>query len=501
MKRETTIEMSRLMALFAALLMLSQLPAHAFKLISDSTFAPSDWDVASASETGGATNSVYQDTGVGNPSPCRRMYHYLPLVPDTTNSVNIVHRYIGDSYDPSVDGPIHHINFTLDTIRFSSVGGNLVGSNFRMWQGGAGYYYPLPNFSSTSWVTEEHLNLADTDFTNGATSPDFSSTNQVFRFGYGRSNTRTGQGGDFIVDHGIDNFAVAIYSVNDNDLSVTKTSSSSTIPTSSNLTYTITVDNIGAVTATGVTVTDALPSSVTFVSATPDQGSCTNIEGEVICDLESINAATNVTISVVVTTTVSGAITNTVSVSSNEADVLPSNNTDTNITTVVAEGDDLTIDVDIDPITCANSSKGTVCTIDGTVSLANNGVEYGSADVTVTVTDKTKPGKPPKWKFAFQINGATFNLGANPSARINVYLSDDAVLDVNDVALIKPGKEPSTTFLNALAAFLSKPIKVKTSIPKSTSLSGKYLIAVIDFDNQVPESNENNNSAVFGPIP
>lgn len=50
------------------------------------------------------------------------------------------------------------------------------------------------------------------------------------------------------------------------------------------LTYTITVTNISSVTADNVVVTDQMPSVVTFISATPSQGTCTGTT----CNLGSL---------------------------------------------------------------------------------------------------------------------------------------------------------------------------------------------------------------------
>ena len=46
--------------------------------------------------------------------------------------------------------------------------------------------------------------------------------------------------------------------------------------------------------------------------------------------------------------------------------------------------------------------------------------------------------------------------------------------------------------------------KTKTfsyTLPLEETASGEYIIAVIDADNTVAESNESNNYVVFGPIP
>ena len=80
------------------------------------------------------------------------------------------------------------------------------------------------------------------------------------------------------------------------------------------------------------------------------------------------------------------------------------------------------------------------------------------------------------------------------SSRVNFYLSDDAVYDEGDTFL----KSVSTGSIKAGA---SKTKKLSYSLPVDESATGRYIIAVIDADNGVAESNEGNNQVVFGPIP
>jgi len=97
------------------------------------------------------------------------------------------------------------------------------------------------------------------------------------------------------------------------DLSILKVDNPDPVQVGSNLTYTVTVTNNGAGNATGVTMTDTLPPGVSFVSATPSQGSCTGTS-TVTCNLGSLAASANATVTLVVTPTAAGTITNTVSV-------------------------------------------------------------------------------------------------------------------------------------------------------------------------------------------
>ena len=105
------------------------------------------------------------------------------------------------------------------------------------------------------------------------------------------------------------------------------------------LTYTIIVQNIGAFTATGVTLTDTLPTGVSYTSAS--QG-CSHSSGIVTCNLIDLapNASTTININLAVNSNTHATITNTASVTSTETDTNPANNADTESTvTFVHDGD------------------------------------------------------------------------------------------------------------------------------------------------------------------
>jgi hypothetical protein len=83
--------------------------------------------------------------------------------------------------------------------------------------------------------------------------------------------------------------------------------------------------NTGPVDATNVILTDTLPVSVAFVSAS---SGCTELDGVVTCDLGDLAVGNGVTVYIMVTApTVEGIITNSVVVASDVPDPQSGNNT------------------------------------------------------------------------------------------------------------------------------------------------------------------------------
>ena len=109
------------------------------------------------------------------------------------------------------------------------------------------------------------------------------------------------------------------------DLAVSVIGSSAFFP--NNLTYTITVTDRGPSVANGVTLTDTLPAGLTYVSATPSQGSCSFAAPTVTCNLLNLNGSA--TVSLVVTPGAIGGYPDTASVTSSVTDLNAGNNSST----------------------------------------------------------------------------------------------------------------------------------------------------------------------------
>lgn len=103
------------------------------------------------------------------------------------------------------------------------------------------------------------------------------------------------------------------------DLGVTK-SASKDPGVGEEMTYTINVVNNGPADASGVTMRDSLPPSLSFVSATPSQGTCAESGNVVECQLGTINDGAGAIIEITAEPSEEGPVTNNVSVFGAEED-------------------------------------------------------------------------------------------------------------------------------------------------------------------------------------
>src|SRR5918999_1292608 len=175
----------------------------------------------------------------------------------------------------------------------------------------------------------------DTTFSgDGRVNTDFGSANEQARGVAIQGDGKIVVAG-FAFVSGANDFALARYqSQGTADLALTKADPPGRAPTGRNMTYTLTVTNNGPDAASGVTVTDQLPPSVTFVSATPSQGSCSESGGIVTCSLGTLGNGATATVNIVVKPTTAGTITNTASVTAFDQDPNQGNNADSENTSV-----------------------------------------------------------------------------------------------------------------------------------------------------------------------
>jgi uncharacterized repeat protein (TIGR01451 family) len=115
--------------------------------------------------------------------------------------------------------------------------------------------------------------------------------------------------------------------VNDDaaDLDTSMVASPALVAVGGTTTFTATVANRGPKATTGVVLTDALPSGLSFVSAAPSQGSCAGTSS-LTCSLGSLGVGASATVAITARVNAVGTFANTVRAFSNLADPVAANN-------------------------------------------------------------------------------------------------------------------------------------------------------------------------------
>jgi uncharacterized repeat protein (TIGR01451 family) len=146
----------------------------------------------------------------------------------------------------------------------------------------------------------------------------------------------------------------------DADLGVTGVASPTPVFVSSTLVYTFQVSNYGLAATVGTTLTDPLPTGLTYVSASSSQGTCGQVSGTVTCSIGAVAYPLATPITVTITATTSSAattLTNTATVAS------------TSPTDPVSGNNSVTVVTVVQPLVCASPGRdGTGGTLSGIVN-------------------------------------------------------------------------------------------------------------------------------------
>ena len=125
------------------------------------------------------------------------------------------------------------------------------------------------------------------------------------------------------------------------DIQIVKTVDNANPVVGDSVTFTITATNNGPSNATGIAVTDLLPAALTFISATPTQGSYDDSTGVwTLGSLSAAGAGSSATLTIVAAVDIDGGFTNTAAVSANDQpDPNPANNSSSVVVTPIASAD------------------------------------------------------------------------------------------------------------------------------------------------------------------
>ncbi|MGD1149294.1 MAG: C25 family cysteine peptidase [Thermoanaerobaculaceae bacterium] len=221
----------------------------------------------------------------------------------TNTGTNVTGATFTDTVPPSITGVTWSCAHTTnDTCSAATGSGNTIGLTLGLNTGAANYVTITATGTITAGTSAQIINTAT--ITPPATWND---TN-------GANNTAT----DII---------------NAVDVGLTKTASVTTVANIGDaVIFTIVVSNCGPLVATGITLTDPLPTSFNFSSytTTATHGSCTTpavgATGTVTCALGQLIAPASVTVTITATANATGSWQNTATVTQNELDTNPANN-------------------------------------------------------------------------------------------------------------------------------------------------------------------------------
>jgi len=220
----------------------------------------------------------------------------------------------------------------------------------------------------------------------------------------------------------------------------------------SNLTYSVTVFNSSAAPATGVVLTDTLPSGVSVLSIQPSQGGCTQTGQGISCNLGSIAAGASATVVISTRANTIGTVTNVATVQGNEPDAEPLNNSATSTTVIRTAG------------------------VPDLIATLLDGPAVGSTGGSILVTNEVR-------NIGYSNAVLTF--------RISFYLSPDDIIATNDVFI-------GSRSVFGLATNDSSWGISAGNIPVDLDPGVYYFGAVVDFNDEIEELNEGNNQFLAG---
>jgi uncharacterized repeat protein (TIGR01451 family) len=189
---------------------------------------------------------------------------------------------------------------------------------------------------------------------------------------------------------------------------------SSSVLFGQNWLQTLQVSNLGPSTA-GATLTATLAPQLQFISAVPSQGTCSNATNMVLCNLDSLAATQNVSITLVTRPTALGSFTNLVVVAGAFADPDSSNNTVRPRASVVANGDvELRVRGTPDPVWLGEN-------VSFVLSVTNHGPNNATI---VSLTNAL----PPAFSFLFATpsQGGCFLVGNTVNCSLGTLLAGSA---------------------------------------------------------------------------
>ncbi len=267
------------------------------------------------------------------------------------------------------------------------------------------------------------------------------------------------------------------------DLSIIKTVNSTTPKVGVNLTFTITAKNLGVVAATGVVVTDILPSGYTYVSNNPSVGAYNSSTGIWTVGNLAVNASA--TLNIVATVKISGNYANTASVTGDQQDSDLTNNSATATPTPDALQANLGITKTVDvqsPVMGDNVVFTLTATNAGPDNATNARVidllPSGYTYVSSTVTAGTYNNSTGVWSIGALANGATAKLTVTATVKTSGVYTNTASVTADELDPVGGNNTASVT-PTPNAALVNLSIEKTVAIGKGTAIGDEFDYTIV----------------------
>jgi uncharacterized repeat protein (TIGR01451 family)/gliding motility-associated-like protein len=267
------------------------------------------------------------------------------------------------------------------------------------------------------------------------------------------------------------------------DLSIIKTVNSTTPKVGVNLTFTITAKNLGVVAATGVVVTDILPSGYTYVSNNPSVGAYNSSTGIWTVGNLAVNASA--TLNIVATVKISGNYANTASVTGDQQDSNLTNNSATATPTPDALQANLGITKTVDvqsPVMGDNVVFTLTATNAGPDNATNARVidllPSGYTFVSATVTSGAYNNSTGVWSIGTLANGGTAKLTVSATVKTSGVYTNTASVTADELDPVGGNNTASVT-PTPNAALVNLSIEKTVAIGKGTAIGDEFDYTIV----------------------
>ena len=170
-----------------------------------------------------------------------------------------------------------------------------------------------------------------------------------------------------------------------NDIAVAAVDSPDPVSLGGNITYTITVTNVGPSVANGVLVSNVLPTNVSLVSAVSSQGSVNTFGNIVVGDLQTLAGDAAATLTIIATATAAGTVSNFTAVSRSDADAYLPNNSVASSTVVQVPS------IQINDVSLFEGNSGTASAV-FTVSISPAPAAAVTVNFATAINTAVSPG-------------------------------------------------------------------------------------------------------------